>query len=258
MISISKILVVSQNTSNEILKSKILYYFLAVGVLIALVSFLAAEFTFGVPTRVALDVGLGLSSLIGLSMAVFFGVGILSKEIESRTIYLILARPITRFEFLLGKILGVSYINILNILILGGISIIVYFVLGGKIHETIFWSFIFIIIESLILLLFVVLFSLVTNPTLSVINTIIIAFCGHRIDDIENSLYVLSRPALKSTLSCIKFFTPQLYKLNVKDFVLYSKKLPENYFFGILSYGCLYILVLIIIARLIFNNKNLD
>ena len=258
MISLKKVMVVARYTSSEIFKSKIVLYFMAFSLGIGALSYIASEFTFGVPHRVALDIGLGLSSSIGIIMAIFLGVSLISKEIENRTIYMILSRPITRFEFLLGKILGISLINLFNVLILGGFSMVIYWILGGEFEALIFWSYLFIILESTIILLIVILFSMVTNPILSVINTIVILFSSHVVVDIQNSVFVKVRPALKSTLAIIGFIIPQLEKLNVKNFVLYNKQLPLSYLLGVVGYSLLYVLALILLGKIVIDYKNLD
>ena len=74
-------------------------------------TYVATEFTYGVPERVALDFGLGMLSLSSLSISLFLGVSLLSKEIESRTVYMVISRPVPRFAFIIGKILGLSGIQ---------------------------------------------------------------------------------------------------------------------------------------------------
>ena len=92
----SKSLIVAYYTFKEILKSKILLNVFFVGLGLMLVTYVATEFTFGVPERVAVDFGLGMLSLSSLAISLFLGVGLLSKEIESRTVYMIISRPVPR------------------------------------------------------------------------------------------------------------------------------------------------------------------
>src|SRR6476659_1520795 len=127
-----KTLTIAFYTFKEIWKSKILLNVFFVGIGLMIVTYVATEFTYGVPERVALDFGLGMLSLSSLSISLFLGVTLLSKEIESRTIYMVISRPVPRYVFILGKIFGLLGIQGLNILILSSMSLLSVVLLGGK------------------------------------------------------------------------------------------------------------------------------
>src|SRR4051812_38418902 len=118
MKNVIKISTVAKYTFKEILKSKILYSTLIIGLCMIVVTVVAAEFTYGVPERVALDFGLGMLSLSSLGIALFMGASLLSKEIESRTVYMVISRPIPRWCFIMGKVMGLMAVLTVNILIL--------------------------------------------------------------------------------------------------------------------------------------------
>src|SRR5690606_26795267 len=118
-------------------KSKILYNILFLGIGLLVVTYIAQQFTYGAPSRVALDFGIGVLSLSSVGIAIFMGVGLLSKEIENRTVYMIISRPVKRSSFVLGRILGLNFILLLNILILAALTLMVYFFTGGVIQPLI-------------------------------------------------------------------------------------------------------------------------
>lgn len=253
-----KTFIVSKYTFLEILKSKILINVVLLGFGLALVCYLASTFTYGVPQRVALDFGLGVISLSSVAMAIFMGVGLISKEIENRTVHMVLARPLSRFSFLLGRVLGMSGILALNILILGVMSLAIYKFMGGEFDPLIYWAFGFTVLEAFMVLLVVVLFSLLTNPILSVIFTICTFIAGHAIS--ETALISFTKASVVLDL-LMKFFSviiPNFYKLNLKDYVLYQQTLPDGFLFGALFYGVIYSLFVILLSGFIFSRKSLD
>ena len=110
----NKIFTIAYYTFKEIFKSKILVSVFFAGLGLMLVTYVATEFTYGVPERVALDFGLGILSLSSLAISLFLGATLLSKEIDSRTVYMVISRPVPRFAFILGKLLGLLGIQAIN------------------------------------------------------------------------------------------------------------------------------------------------
>lgn len=253
-----KCYVVFKYTFVEIIKSKVLVNVLLLGLGLLLICYIAYSFTYGTPQRVVLDVGLGMLSLSSVGMAIFFGVGLISKEIENRTIYMILSRPISRTAFLLGRIMGMGGVLILNIIILSVLTMVLYIFLGGKIENLIFTAIFFSILEAIIVLLIVVFFSMITNPTLSVLYTIVVYIIGHSISDTMISIFAKKSAIINIILKTYSIVFPNFSKLNIKDFVLYKQYIPLSTFFGITSYSLIYMLFLIVITSVIFERKNLD
>jgi ABC-type transport system involved in multi-copper enzyme maturation permease subunit len=255
---VKKIAIVASYTFREILKSKILLNVFFVGIGLMVVTYVATEFTYGVPERVALDFGLGMLSLSSLSISLFLGVSLLSKEIESRTVYMVISRPVPRFAFILGKLLGLMGIQLLNILILGSLTLMATYFLGGNIDPLVLWSIGFTFLESLMLLLLVVFVSLFANNILSVLLSVVVLLLGHFIQDTKDTSLVKQTPLLQKVLDLYEFFLPAFYKLNLKDFVVYNKNLDLSYLIQSFSYGTLYSAFLLLMIVSIFNRKNLD
>jgi ABC-2 type transport system permease protein len=253
-----KISIVASYTFKEILKSKILLNVFFIGIGLMVVTYVATEFTYGVPQRVALDFGLGMLSLSSLSISLFMGVSLLSKEIESRTVYMVISRPVSRLAFILGKILGLMGIQLLNILILGSLTMLATILLGGEIDPLVIWSIGFTFLESLMLLLLVIFASLFANNILAVLLSIVVLLLGHFIQDTKDITFVKQTPLLERMLDFYQFILPAFYKLNLKDFVIYNKNLELSYLLQSISYGTLYSAFLLLMIVTIFNRKNLD
>ena len=113
----NKTLLVARYTFKQLLKSKIMYNCFWLGLALMLFTYITSEFSFGNPRFIAMDFGVGVSSLASVAVAIFLGVSLLSDEIESRTVYIALSKPISRSSFIFGKILGMGLILFLNIFI---------------------------------------------------------------------------------------------------------------------------------------------
>jgi len=253
-----KIFVIAKTTFKEIWKSKILVNVFFIGLAMMVITYVATEFTYGVPERVALDFGLGMLSLSSLGISLFLGVGLLSKEIDSRTVYMVISRPVPRYAFILGKILGLMGIQVVNVFLLSMMTISATILLGGQVTELLIWAILFTLIESLMLLLVVVLISLLANTVLSVLLSVVLLLLGHVIRETQDISFVATNPVLVKVLDFYHFALPAFYKLNLKSEVIYKSKITSDYLFMSGGYGILYSLFLLLMIVYFFNKKNLD
>jgi ABC-type transport system involved in multi-copper enzyme maturation permease subunit len=255
---IKKIGIISKTTFKEIIKSKILINTVFLGLFLLIVTFVAYSFTYGAPDRIALDFGLGMLSLSSVGISIFIGVGLLSKEIESRTVYMIISRPVSRHVFLIGKILGLSLVLILNILILSALTLSLYFLIGGAFSPLILWSILFIILEAILVLFIICFFSLVTTQTISVMLTIIVYVIGQGVKAAQETGFAKMNSMINQVLEFYHFLLPGFYKFNIKEFVIYKSTLPTSYLAGTFTYGVAYSLFLLLMCIFVFERKNLD
>ena len=256
--SFEKMRIIAYYTFKEILKSKILINVFFVGIALMVVTYVATEFTYGVPERVTLDFGLGMLSLSSLAISLFLGVGLLSKEIDSRTVYMVISRPVPRYAFILGKLIGLMGIQLINVILLSIMTLMITVILGGELNSLIFWAIGFILLESLMLLLVVVLMSLLANNILSTIISLVILLLGHAVKETQNVTFVKNNPALKEMLEIYHFILPGFYKLNLKDFIIYKTSLPLSYLSSSLIYGFTYSAFLLLMIIFLFNRRNID
>jgi ABC-type transport system involved in multi-copper enzyme maturation permease subunit len=230
--------------------------FLAIG--LVAVTYVASEFAYGAPAKVVMDFGLGITTISNLVMAIFIGSTLLSKEIENRTLYMILSRPIKRTEFLIGKILGLSTVLLINTVALSSLTFMIYHYLRGEVSSIFFWSIYFSFLEAFLVLLFAVLFSLLTNTALSVIYSLGVFIVGHAINETSKSFFAKSSYVFSNILDLCFIFIPNFYKLNIKDFVVYRQNIDTHYLYYTNLYTLLYILALLFFISFIFKKKNLD
>lgn len=254
----NKILVISHFTFKEALKSKILINVAILGIALALITYVATEFTFGVPARVALNFGLGSLSLSANAIAIFLGVGLISKEIDSRTIYMIVSRPVSRSQFLLGKLLGLKIFLMANVLLLALITLVSSSLLGGKLTSLVLMSVFFVFVESVVLMLLVVFLSLWVNTAITVIFAILSLFLGHGVAEVMNVTFVQNSEVFQALLKGYQFILPAFYKFNLKELAVYQNDVPLNYYLSSFTYAAFYGLALLCFSIVSLNKKSLD
>lgn len=252
-----KSLLIGGQTFKEIYKSKILFGTLLIGLFLLLMTFVVAEFSYGVPGKVTLDIGLGLISLSGVSIALFLGARLLPSEIENRTLYMVLSRPVSRKDFLIGKMIGLSGILLANLLFLYLLLYGLIFLLGGKTGDLLGWSLFFIFIESLLVMLMVVFFSLISNTIISIIMTLTLFVAGHGVETVKQTSLYLNDGNLKVFIDLYSQWMPNFNAFNIKSFVLYEKFIEPSWLLRASSYASLWCLLFLILSVVIFNKREL-
>ena len=255
---IIKTLIVSKYTFIEIFKSRIMINVIILGFVLCGVTLLASELTYGVPQKITLDLGLGMLSLSMAGMSIFIGSTLMAKEIETRTIYSVLSRKISRNAYYSGRVLGMVELLFLNTILLGSLILSLYLFTGGKLHGILFAAILFTWFEAVFLLLLVSLFSLVTNVTMSIIYTICLYILGHALSDTIVNVFTERSPLLHKTIKGLSFILPNFSKLNLKDYVIYNQSMPASYYLNSTAYFIFYGLFLLLVALQIFKRKNLN
>lgn len=252
------VLTVAKYTFIEVYRSKLMMSIGFIGLGLIVLCYVASEFAFGAPAKIALDVGLGILSLSNVAIATLIGSTLIAREIEQKTLYMILSRPISRSSFLFGKIAGLSSVLLLNSLLLGAISSSLYLYFEGHYQNLVLWVIYFSFLEALVVLLFATLFSLLTNTTLSVIYTIGIYIVGHAINETAKILFAKSSVIISSVLKLAYLVIPNFYRLNLKDFIIYKQSVSNEFLINTHIYVVLYMIALMTAVNLVFKNKNLD
>jgi ABC-type transport system involved in multi-copper enzyme maturation permease subunit len=253
-----KCLVIARYTFQELIRSKVLWNVVVIALGLAGLTLAAAEFTFGVPARVAFDLGLALLALSGYGLSFFAGVPLIKQEEESRTIYLIISRPVNRSIFLIGKLLGVSVFLALNFSLIT-LSIISVVALTGGVMDFIGWMAVLMtFLEVLLLLTLVVTISLVANRAITLICGLVILVAGHAVAETGGILFVKNRPWLETLVKIYDWVLPGFHRFNLKDIVLYKTELPESYLLNTLGYGAIYGMALLFTACWLIERKDFD
>src|SRR3954469_13596798 len=114
----SRILTIAMNTFREAVRDRVLYNLIIFALLMIGASLLLGQITIGVQRQLLINLGLTSISVFGVLIAIFIGIGLVSKEIDKRTLYTVLTRPVQRWEFILGKFFGLLGTLVVNALLM--------------------------------------------------------------------------------------------------------------------------------------------
>lgn len=250
------LLVVARNTFRETVRDKILYNLVFFALLLIGASVLLGTLTIGEQARIVNDVGLAAINLVGVIIAIFVGIGLVTKEIERRTVYTILARPITRTKFVLGKYFGLVFISVVNIAIMFAMFLATVWLSGNAIHESLFQAVELILVETLLVTALAMFFSTFSSPTLSATMTIGFYVIGHLTGDLKNIAEKTQSPVTESIMTALYYVCPNLEVLNIKGQAASGVLMSSGYQVAATAYGLLYAGVLLLGACHIFERRD--
>lgn len=252
----SRIATIALNTFKETLRDKILYNLVIFGLLMIGSSILLSTLTMGEQAKIIQDLGLASINLFGVLIATFVGIGLVSKEIEKRTIYTIIAKPILRYQFLLGKYFGLAIVLFVNtsIMVVGFFLVLLISRVG--LSSGLMEAIGLIFLELLVITAVAVLFSTFTTPTLSAIFTLAIYVIGHLTDDLRVLGSKLKNEFAQGLLDSLYYTLPNLEHFNVKGQVVHGLAIEPAYLAAAVAYGIVYSVVILLFACVIFQRRE--
>ncbi len=250
------IAVIAQNTFRESLRDKILYNLLFFALLLIGASVLLAELAIAEQEKIIADMGLAAINLVGVLIAIFVGIGLVSKEIERRTVYTIMARPISRAQFLLGKYLGLVLTLFVNIGVMFVVFLLTLWSTGTPIHLSLFQAVALILVELMLVTALALFFSTFSSATLSAIMTLGMYVIGHLTTDLKGIAQKGENEALTAVMTGIYYLCPNLEYLNIKGQAARGVSMALSYQMLATAYGVLYAALLLTAACVIFQRRD--
>jgi ABC-type transport system involved in multi-copper enzyme maturation permease subunit len=252
----NRITVIALNTFRETLRDKILYNLVFFGLLLIVSSILLGTLTMGERAKIIQDIGLASINLFGVLIAIFVGIGLVSKEIEKRTIYSIIAKPIPRYQFLLGKYAGLSLTLFVNVAIMAAGFFLTLLIGQAGMEPALLKAVGLIFVELLVITAVAVMFSTFTTPTLSATFTLAIYIIGHLTDDLRALADKLHSDLTKVVLDGLYYTLPNLESFNVKGPAVHGIPIDPIYLVSTVAYGVTYSAVILILACVIFQRRD--
>jgi ABC-type transport system involved in multi-copper enzyme maturation permease subunit len=254
----NRILAIAQNTFRETLRDRILWSALLVMLALIAFSLFAGSVSLGEDTRMIVDFGLTAIYLLQIFVAIFIGSMLLHKEVERKTFYLIIPKPITREEIILGKLVGLTATTI-AVTALSTLALFGILLLKGMhgFYFSILLSVLLSLLESIILILLSILLSGLTSPILAAVYSIAFFLIGHS-TDILTALITASQnsPVALFFLRGAYYVLPNLEKFNIRNAVVYGTLPDTRAMAAATLYALTYAIFLFLLARAMFNKKE--
>lgn len=256
----NKILAIAENTFKEAIRDKILYSLILFALLMIGSSLLLGMISINIETKVTIDVGLSAMSVIGAVIAVFIGINLVHKEIDKRTLYSILSKPVHRSEFVLGKFLGLVFTLLVNLLIMtAGLVLVLTYVNRGwsAVHVSLFGAVFLIFLQLLLITGIALVFSSFSTPALSAMFTLALYFIGQFNADIRHFGVAAQNGALEFITALLYYVLPNFGNFNVIAGVSHGKPVAVSLVMYAVGYSVVYVSILLAASAAIFNQRNL-
>lgn len=250
-----KVLSIALNTFRENLRDKLLYNLLIFALLMIGSSLLLMRLTLGEFHRLLLDIGLGSVNIFSVLISIFVGIGLVSKEIDKKTIYTIVSKPVARFEFLLGKFWGLTLTLFVNMLIMTAGLLAVLLAQSVPIESVLLKAIGLMLLECMVVTAVALLCSTFTSATLSAIFTLAIYVIGHLTPDLKTFGQQMDGVG-RNLLEGMYYLLPNLERFNLKGHVTHQLDVPLNDLLLIVAYCMAYTAFLLLLASVIFQRRD--
>lgn len=255
--SFQRIFVIAKNTFREAIRDRILYNLVLFVLLITACAILLGELTDGQEARTIVNIGLNSILLFGTFIAIFVGVGLVSKEIEKKTVFAIFAKPVRRGEFIIGKYLGLCLTLLVNTAVMGiGVTLALAYVKGGSLIAPAWTSVLLIFLELTIVTSVAILFSSFSTPALSALLTFLVFLIGHLSASLRDLGAALKSAVAGYLLDAIYFLLPNLSLYSYRTEAALGISPTGSAIGGAVLYAVVYITIVIAVAILVFTRRN--
>jgi ABC-type transport system involved in multi-copper enzyme maturation permease subunit len=260
---------VSVSVFRESVRDKVLYNLVAFAVLLMAASYLIGQLTAGQDIKIIKDLGLAAIATFGLMIAVFIGIGLVWKEVERRSIYSLLSKPLSRSEFILGKYCGLGLTLVVNVVVMvvAWYAVLAYMASSVPPEVRASWAAPatdlgmlravgLILVELMLVTAIALFFSTFSSPFLSAGLTLGLWVIGHFNDDLKNFESVVdSRPAAWVAHG-LYYVLPNFSAFDIKQQVVYAQPVAAGYLASTALYGGVYIALLLVASMAVFSRRD--
>jgi ABC-type transport system involved in multi-copper enzyme maturation permease subunit len=251
---------VAANTFREAVRDRVLYNLVFFALLMMGAAILVGQISIGIEQDVIVSLGLSAISLIGIFIAVFLGVALVSREMDKRTLYALLAKPVKRWEFLLGKFFGLVMTLAVNTTAMAaGLYIALWTVKHPLVQSDAFIlvAVYLILLKLALIVALALLFSCFTTPFLAILFTAGIYVAGLFAADLRTIHGVDLDPGSLRLMRGISYLLPNFQNFDVMSAVVHGRVVPAAIVWHATLYAILYIAIVLTGAAVVFSRRNL-
>jgi ABC-type transport system involved in multi-copper enzyme maturation permease subunit len=247
---------IALNTFRESIREKLLVIALFFGALLFGSSYILSPLALGAREKIVLDVGLAAVSLLGILITIMIGSTLLHKEVDRRAIYMVLTRPVSRLEYLIGKFWGI-------LLAVGGVvavmtAVMVLMLMLGKValRPVIFMALYFTLLEIAVVCSIVVFFSTFTTPVLTSFFSVCLVVAGSLSGDLKVFAEKFGGTVTRSIADALYYVLPNLKVFNLRHEAVHGLPYRAGDLWLVTLYAAVYCGVVIYVAHLIFKRRE--
>lgn len=261
--------VIALNVFRESVRDKVLYNLVFFAVVLMGASYLIGQLTAGQDVKIIKDLGLAATSIFGLFIAVFIGIGLVSKEVEKRSIYSLLAKPIERYHLVIGKYLGLVLTLAVNLSVM---ALALYVVLGymkwmapagaelgwdrPALDPAMLKAVLLTFFELCIVTAIAVFFSTFSTPILSAALTFGLFVAGRFSADLRNFNQVIDSAFANGLTTAVYWLLPNLSQFDARAQVVHGDPVLLSSVALSAGYALLYVSALMVAAIAVFSRRD--
>jgi len=260
MRGLSAIAALAVSTFRELIRSKVLYTTIFFAFAVIAIASCFGVGTIGDQGKIVKDFGLFAISFGSTMFIVVSGAALLNKELQRKTIYNILSKPVTRAQFLIGKFLGMFATTAIMVGMMAIMLLAFCFILEGSLDVLLLVGLVYMLLEISVICAAAIFFSaLVVTPLLSGFFTLALFLCGR---SAEYLLYFVKSPedgsVLATVMRCLYWGLPNLAQLNISNLLVYGKTPTFDHLLFSLCYSVSYSCLLLLLAAMIFRKRDFN
>lgn len=255
--SLIRILAIAVNGFREVIRDRILYVIGFFVLLLVLASRILPPIAVSADQKIFLDLGMGTISLLGAIVAIFVGTGLINKEIEKRTVLILVPKPITTVEFILGKHLGLSGVLMVLLVAMTIVFFTLLVLLGINFPvQSLLVAILYVFLELMLLIAVAMTFGVFTSSILATLLSFGVYVMGHLSRDLLELGRITENQSIEKITKTIFLILPDLERLNLKNEAVYNLLPSTGELFSSVIYTILYIILLLSITITIFSRRQ--
>ena len=252
--------VVALNTFREAVRDRVLYNLVFFALLMMAAAVAVGQISIGIEQTVIVSLGLSAISVIGLLISVFIGVALVSKEMDKRTLYALLAKPVRRWEFLLGKFAGLVLTLAVNTAAMAlGLLLVMIYVKHSleRSDAVVLVAVYFILLKLALIVALALLFSCFTTPLLAILFTVGFYIAGLYVQEMRNLPAEVMSPAMAAFTKWLSYLLPNFENFNVMAMAAHGRAVPGALILQNTVYTVVYCTIVLTAAAAVFSRRNL-
>ncbi len=252
--------VVALNTFREAVRDRVLYNLVFFALLMMAAAIAVGQISIGIEQTVIVSLGLSAISVIGLLISIFIGVALVSKEMDKRTLYALLAKPVRRWEFLLGKFAGLVLTLAVNTaaMALGLLLMMIYAKHSlERSDAAVLVAVYFILLKLALVVALALLFSCFTTPLLAILFTVGLYIVGLYVLELRNLPVEVMSPGMAAFTRWLSYLLPNFENFNVMALAAHGRAVPGALILQNTLYTVVYCAIVLTAAAAVFSRKNL-
>ena len=252
--------VVALNTFREAVRDRVLYNLVFFALLMMAAAIAVGQISIGIEQTVIVSLGLSAISVIGLLISIFIGVALVSKEMDKRTLYALLAKPVRRWEFLLGKFAGLVLTLTVNTAAMAlGLLLVMIYVKHAleRSDAVVLVAVYFILLKLALIVALALLFSCFTTPLLAILFTVGLYIVGLYVQELRNLPVQVMSPAMSAFTKWLSYVLPNFENFNVMAMAAHGRTVPGALILQNTLYTVVYCTMVLTAAAAVFSRRNL-